>query len=83
MAVVDAPPSARTDARVLAKAEGLGCVGPRVFDLAVALTVHEHEATAIWTHDRRFVGAAGLASVDPLLMSVGRGPGVKLKPPGA
>jgi toxin-antitoxin system PIN domain toxin len=59
-------PSARTDARLLAEAERLGCAGPRVFDLAIALTVVEHGATALWTHDRRFVSVPGLDIVDPL-----------------
>jgi len=59
-------PSARTDGLVLAEAERTGCVGPRVFDLAIALTVLEHGATSLWTHDLRSVRVPGLAIVDPL-----------------
>lgn len=52
--------------RVLEAAERLGVVGPRVFDLHIALTALDHGATEMWSHDRRFVTLPGLRLVDPL-----------------
>jgi predicted nucleic acid-binding protein len=52
--------------RLLQVATDLDIVGPRVFDLQIALTAFEGGATDIWTHDDRFVSVPGLRVHDPL-----------------
>ena len=52
--------------RLLQVATDLEIVGPRVFDLQIALTAFEGGATELWTHDTRFVKMAGLRLHDPL-----------------
>jgi predicted nucleic acid-binding protein len=52
--------------RMTKLAEDLGVLGPRVFDLQIALTSFENGATEIWSHDHGFVALPGLALVDPL-----------------
>lgn len=52
--------------RLLQMAADLGVVGPRVFDLQIALTAFEGGATDLWTHDARFVKVPGLRLHDPL-----------------
>lgn len=50
----------------LEMAAKLKALGPRVFDLQIALTASENGATQIWTHDHRFVSMPGLKVIDPL-----------------
>lgn len=52
--------------RVMDTAARLGVVGPRVFDLQIAVTALDHGATQLWSHDQRFVTPPGLRLVDPL-----------------
>lgn len=52
--------------RILEAAERLSIIGPRVFDLQVAVTALDHGATEVWSHDRGFVTLPGLRLVDPL-----------------
>ncbi len=52
--------------RLLQLATDLNVVGPRVFDLQIALTAFEGGATDLWTHDTRFVKVPGLRLHDPL-----------------
>lgn len=52
--------------RLLQLATDLGVVGPRVFDLQIALTAFEGGATDLWTHDASFVKIPGLRLHDPL-----------------
>lgn len=52
--------------RLLNAAVGLGISGARIFDLQTGLIALEAGATELWTHDRSFVGPAGLRVVDPL-----------------
>ncbi len=52
--------------RLLQVATDLEVVGPRVFDLQIALTAFEGGATDLWTHDTRFVKIPGLRLHDPL-----------------
>jgi len=52
--------------RLLQVATDLDVVGPRVFDLQIALTSFEGGATELWTHDSRFVKVPGLRLHDPL-----------------
>lgn len=54
------------DARLLQLASDLEVVGARVFDLQIALTVVDHGAAELWTHDRCFTRVPGLRLVDPL-----------------
>jgi predicted nucleic acid-binding protein len=44
----------------------MGVVGPRVFDLQIAMTALDHGATEMWTHDAGFVRLPGLPVRDPL-----------------
>ena len=53
--------------RVLDVAARMGVVGPRVFDLQIAVTALDHGAAEIWSHDRRFVTPPGLRLFDPLV----------------
>ncbi len=41
-------------------------VGPRIFDLQIALTAFEGGATELWTADRHFASVPGLPVVCPL-----------------
>jgi hypothetical protein len=52
--------------RLIRMAAGLDVRGPRVFDLAIALTAFDNGATEIWTHDAAFLTIAGLHVHDPL-----------------
>ena len=52
--------------RLMQTASDLNVVGPRVFDLQIALTVFEGGATELWTHDAKFVKLPGLRLHDPL-----------------
>lgn len=52
--------------RLLQVASDLDVVGPRVFDLQIALTAFEGGATELWTHDAGFVKVPGLRLHDPL-----------------
>jgi len=52
--------------RVMDTAARLGVVGPRVFDIQIAVTALDHGATQLWSHDRGFVTPPGLRLVDPL-----------------
>jgi toxin-antitoxin system PIN domain toxin len=52
--------------RVMDAAERLEVLGPRVFDIQIAVTAQDHGATEIWSHDRGFVTLPGLRLVDPL-----------------
>ena len=52
--------------RLLQVASDLEVVGPRVFDLQIALTAFEGGATTLWTHDARFIKIPGLRVHDPL-----------------
>jgi toxin-antitoxin system PIN domain toxin len=59
-------PAPRIGQRILDEAERIGVVGPRVFDLQIAITALDHGATELWSHDRAFVTLPGLRLVDPL-----------------
>lgn len=52
--------------RLMQAAAEAGITGRRIFDLQIALIVHENGARELWTHDRRFVTVSGLRVVDPL-----------------
>jgi predicted nucleic acid-binding protein len=52
--------------RVMDTAARLRVVGPRIFDLQIAVTALDHGATQLWSHDRAFVTPPGLRLVDPL-----------------
>ena len=52
--------------RLIQTAADLDVRGPRIFDLAIALTAFDNGATEIWTHDSGFVSIAGLRVHDPL-----------------
>lgn len=52
--------------RLLQVAADLNVVGPRIFDLQIALSVFEGGATELWTHDAKFVKIPGLRLHDPL-----------------
>ena len=53
-------------ARLMRIAEDLKIKGPRIFDLAIALTAYEAGAGELWTHDSRFQSVPGLRVVLPL-----------------
>lgn len=59
-------PGARFGERLLQAAADLNVIGPRIFDLQIALSVFEGGATELWTHDARFVRIPGLRLHDPL-----------------
>jgi len=44
----------------------LKIAGARIFDLQIALIALKNGATELWSHDRSFLGIAGLAVRDPL-----------------
>lgn len=52
--------------RLTQLASALDVVGPRIFDLQIALTAFEGGATELWTADRQFASVAGLPVVLPL-----------------
>jgi hypothetical protein len=52
--------------RILEAADRLQVVGPRVFDLHIAVTALDHGATELWSHDGGFITLPGLRLVDPL-----------------
>lgn len=41
-------------------------LGPRIFDLQIALTALDNGASELWTHDRHFVAVPGLSLRHPL-----------------
>lgn len=59
-------PGTGFDDRLLQLAGDLEISGPRIFDLQIALTVFEHGAAELWTHDRAFVKLPGLRLIHPL-----------------
>lgn len=59
-------PGAGFAARLARLADDLSILGPRVFDLQIALMAFEGGATELWTTDRRFVSISGLRVVQPL-----------------
>ena len=52
--------------RLLQLAADLAVVGPRIFDVQIALAAFEGGATELWTHDARFVKIPGVRLHDPL-----------------
>lgn len=52
--------------RLLQAARELRVLGPRIFDLQIAVTALQNGALEVWTHDRRFLSVAGLRVHDPL-----------------
>ncbi len=52
--------------RLIKLASDMKVSGPRIFDLAIALTAAEGGADELWTHDARFVSAPGLQLRFPL-----------------
>ena len=52
--------------RLMRVAADSGVVGPRVFDLQIALTALDNGALEIWTHDRSFSTVPGLGVEFPL-----------------
>lgn len=59
-------PGTGFDGRLLQLAVDLKVAGTRIFDLQIALTVFEHGASELWTHDRSFVKLPGLRLIHPL-----------------
>jgi uncharacterized protein len=59
-------PAQGLDVRLLDTATRMGVVGPRVFDLKIAMTALDSGATEMWTHDAGFVQLPGLPVRDPL-----------------
>jgi predicted nucleic acid-binding protein len=59
-------PAPGFDARFLDTATRLSLVGPRVFDLQIALTALDHGVREMWTHDAGFIHLPGLSVHDPL-----------------
>ncbi len=57
------------DRRLIQLGSELRVSGPRIFDLAIALTALEAGAGAIWTHDLGFLSIPGLPVVFPLARS--------------
>ena len=60
-------PGAGFARRVAQIAAERGVVGPRIFDVQIALTAFEGGATELWTTDAQFVTVAGLNVVNPLV----------------
>ncbi len=52
--------------RLLQIAADLSVIGPRIFDLQIALCALDGGAGRVWTNDRRFVKLPGLAIEHPL-----------------
>jgi predicted nucleic acid-binding protein len=59
-------PADRFGERLAQVAADLNIQGPRIFDLAIALTAFVNGATELWTHDSGFAGIPGLRLHDPL-----------------
>lgn len=59
-------PTPGFDVRLLANATRLGLMGPRVFDLQIAMTALDNGARSMWTHDAGFIHLPGLPVLDPL-----------------
>ena len=59
-------PGGRFAERVARLATELSVVGPRVFDLQIALMAFEGGATELWTADHNFTSVPGLPVVLPL-----------------
>jgi predicted nucleic acid-binding protein len=59
-------PGADFGQRLFQLADDLKVLGPRIFDLQIALVAFENGATEIWSHDRNFVTVPGLHVRDPL-----------------
>jgi uncharacterized protein len=57
------------DQRLIRLGTELRVSGPRIFDLAIALTAFEAGAREIWTHDFGFLSLPGLRTVYPLTRS--------------
>ena len=57
------------DRRLIQLGSELRVSGPRIFDLAIALTALEAGAGEIWTHDPGFLSIRGLPVVFPLARS--------------
>jgi len=55
------------DQRLIKLGSKLRVTGPRIFDLAIALTALEAGAGEIWTHDFGFLSLPGLRTVFPLI----------------
>jgi hypothetical protein len=55
--------------RLIQLGSELRVFGPRIFDLAIALTAFEAGAREIWTHDLAFLSIPGLRTVFPLTKS--------------
>ena len=58
-------PGAGFALRLTRLADDLSVVGPRIFDLQIALTAFEAGATELWTADRGFASVPGLPVVYP------------------
>ena len=52
--------------RLMQMASAKSVVGPRIFDLQIALTAFEGGATELWTTDRHFASVPGLPVALPL-----------------
>ena len=52
--------------RLMQMASATSVVGPRIFDLQIALTAFEGGATELWTADRHFASVPGLRVALPL-----------------
>jgi hypothetical protein len=52
--------------RVTRLASDLQVVGPRIFDLQIALVAVENGATELWSHDRGFASLSRLLVRDPI-----------------
>ncbi len=62
-------PGADFGQRLIQAGSDLHISGPRIFDLAIALTAFESGARELWTHDLGFVSIPGLRTVFPLAQS--------------
>ncbi|MCY4075278.1 MAG: PIN domain-containing protein [Acidobacteria bacterium] len=58
-------PGAGFAARLARLADDLAVLGPRIFDLQIALMAFEGGATEVWTTDNRFASVPGLQVVHP------------------
>ncbi len=58
--------------RLIRLGSKLRVCGPRIFDLAIALTAFEGGAGEIWTHDLGFLSIPGVRVVFPLTQSADR-----------
>ena len=60
-------PGVGFDDRLVQLASDLAVLGPRIFDLQIALTAFDHGAAELWTHDVGFVKLPGLRLLYPLI----------------